>query len=181
MAKPRFLVDADEVLFDLQGPLLDIMSVVTGRRYRPEDFEVWDLLSILNEEQAEWVYLQMEAPGFCASLKPFPEAIKALERIRKHAEVIAVTSPLDAPLWVYERARSLKDHFGFTKNQIVHTSGKYLIPGDFFLDDKPEHVSSWASEHPTGCSMLWHTPNTRTLGLDHLRVFSWEQVLAKVA
>jgi len=181
MVKPRFLVDADEVLFDLQGPVLDIMAEVTGRQYRPEDFEVWDLFSVLTEVEKARVFDRMDAPGFCDSLQPFPEAVAALERVRRHAEVIAVTSPYHGPLWVYERSNSLKRHFGFAKNQVVHTSAKYLVRGAFFLDDKPEHVTSWAAENPEGCSMLWHTPNTRTLGLDHLRVFSWDQVLAKVA
>jgi len=181
MLKPYFLVDVDEVLYDLHDPVLALMAKVTGRRHQIEEIKVWDLFSVLGEEERTQVFEYMNAPGFCSALRPFPEAVVALDQIRRHAEVIAVTNPYPSPSWVYERSNSLKRDFGFSRGQIIYTSAKYLVRGDYFLDDNPNYVSSWAAENPDKCSMLWHTPNTRTLGLDHLRVFSWDQVLERVS
>lgn len=50
MRRLRLLVDVDGVLGDFQTPALDIMAEVTGRRYQPEDFEVWDIFSVLDDE-----------------------------------------------------------------------------------------------------------------------------------
>lgn len=79
-----------------------------------------------------------------------------------------------------ERTRWLGDHFGWHKNDIVHTGAKFLIRGDALIDDKPEHILTWMAEEPNGLGLFWHTPNTRKLGNDHLRVHSWEEVIEKV-
>lgn len=180
MRKLRFLVDVDEVLADFRTPALEVMSSVMGQRYSIEDFEVWDIFSTLEGPRKDLVLAIIDKQGFCHDLQPFPEAQKAIAELQTMFDVYVVTSPYHSLSWVYERNLWLKTHYGFDKSQVVHTSAKYLVRGDIFLDDKPEHVESWTKENHHGLGMLWHTPNTRGLGLDHLRVRSWEEVLTKV-
>lgn len=178
MRKLRFLVDVDEVLADFRTPALEVMSSVMGRRYSIHDFDVWDIFSVLDGPKKDLVLSIIDKQGFCHDLQPFPEAQKAIAELQTMCEVYVVTSPYHSLSWVYERNLWLKTHYGFDKSQVVHTSAKYLVRGDIFLDDKPDHVEAWTRENPHGLGMLWHTPNTR--GLDHLRVNSWGQVLSKV-
>lgn len=180
MRRLRLLVDVDEVLGDFQTPALDIMAKVTGRRYRPEDFEVWDIFSVLTDEQKELVFAEIEKPGFCSNLKPLRGAVEAIRYLRSLVDIFPVTSPFHSVPWVTERNQWLGDHFGWKKSEIVHTSAKFLVRGDAILDDKPEHIVAWTAEYPAGLGMLWHIPNTRTLGHDHLRVRSWEEVIERV-
>lgn len=87
--------------------------------------------------------------------------------------------PMHSRHWVFERTEWLKEHFDIDLRHVIHTSSKYLVHGDVFLDDKPDHVEGWRREHPNGLAMLWHTSNTRTLGMDDLRVKSWDEVVKR--
>lgn len=180
MRRPRFLVDCDEVLADFQTPAFEVIKKVTGRSYTPEDFDTWDIWDVVREDEAQAVSDGLEAPGFCASLKPTPGSIEAIREIREYADVYAVTSPQHNRHWVYERTEWLIQHFGFKKATIIHTAAKYLVRGEFFLDDKPEHVENWTRENPDKVAMLWHIPNTRNMGKGLLRVKTWAEVIERV-
>jgi 5'(3')-deoxyribonucleotidase len=178
--RKRFLFDADEVLFDFQSACFDILRKFNGRVLTADDYLVWDFFVELTTEEKAHVRAEVSKPGFCRNLKPLGWAQDAVTTIRELVDVYAVTSPWDSPTWVYERNEALKEHFGIDKKHIVQTSAKYLVRGDFFLDDNPDHVTHWASEHPHGVAMLWHIPNTRKLGHEEFRVRSWAEVLDRV-
>jgi 5'(3')-deoxyribonucleotidase len=178
--RKRLLIDVDEVLLDFQTPAFAILEKHCGRKLTPYDYEVWDMFSLFSEKEKATVFAEIEKPGFCRGLKPTPGACQFMEEARDLVDVFAVTSHFHSPTWVHERDASLKEFFAFKKQEIVHTSAKFLIQGDFFLDDNPGHVSAWMEENPTGVAMLWHIPNTRTLGMDDIRMKSWDQVITKV-
>lgn len=175
--RPRFLCDVDEVLANFQVPMFTIAERLFGRRLTAHDFEVWDVFTGFTEEELEALYMELEKPGFCRDLQPIPGAFEAIQELRKIADVFVVTSPFRSPTWVHERDAWLKKHFGFSRDHIVHTSAKFLVEGDAFLDDKPSHVVHWKEMHPKGRAMLWHIPNTRTLPHEDVRVHSWQQVI----
>jgi 5'(3')-deoxyribonucleotidase len=172
------LVDVDEVLGDFQTPTLEIMATVTGRRNRPEDFDVWDIFSVLNEEQKKICFAMFERHGFCASLKPYPEAIEGIRELRSLIHVVAVTSQQHSRNWTYERTEWLIEHFGFAAKDVHYTSEKFRVDGVGILDDNPSHVERWAKKHPEGAAMLWHIPNTRNLGQGLTRVKTWAEVIS---
>ncbi len=178
--RKRLLVDVDEVLADFQTPMFDALFDLYGRRMKPEDCEVWDCFSVMTPNEKRGVFSIIEHPGWCSSLRPKDGARTAIEALRKIVDVFAVTSPFPSRTWVHERDHWLKTHFDFSNKEIVHTSAKYLVKGDAFLDDNPAHVIEWKREHPEALAMLWHIPNTRLLGHDDLRVRSWNEVIAKV-
>ncbi len=180
-SRPRFLTDADEVLVDFQTPTLDVMERVTGVRREPHDFNTWDIFTVLTPEQLEAVFAEIQSPGYCSRLQPLPGAVEGLREIQKFADVYVVTSPFfGASTWSHERTTWLGDHFGISKEDIVHTRAKHLVVGDALLDDKPDNVLSWAEHHPDGDAMLWHIPNTRNLGHEDRRVNSWEDVARRL-
>jgi 5'(3')-deoxyribonucleotidase len=177
---PDFLVDVDEVLCDFQNPALALIKKVTGRVYTPADFDTWDIFSVLNVDEADDVFEQMEQPGFCASLPPADGAVEFIWEMREYANVYVVTSPQHNRHWVYERTEWLREHFNFQKKHIIHTAAKHMVRGDAFLDDKPDHVEHWSKTNPAGLAMLWHIPNTRNLGQGLLRMKTWAEVLEKM-
>lgn len=180
VARPRVLVDVDEVLADFQGPALDIMYDVTGRRYVPLDFEVWDIFSILSEEERQAVFERIEVPGFCSSIDPKEGAIEAIKEIQTFADVYPVTSPFHSLPWVVERTKWLGDFFGWKKSDVVFTSAKFLVGGDALIDDRPENVIKWSEHHPDGLPILWHLPNTRNMPYDDIRATTWTEVIEKI-
>jgi 5'(3')-deoxyribonucleotidase len=178
--REALLVDVDEVLCDFQTPALDIMAVITGRRYQPADFDVWDIFSVLTEDQKKVCFALFERHGFCQSLKPYPEALEAIKELRTFVHVVAVTTPQHSRNWTYERTEWLKEHFDLSSKDVIYTSSKYMVQGAGLVDDNPSHVAGWAERHPQGTAMLWHIPNTRNLGHDDLRVKSWSEVIARM-
>ena len=178
--RKRLLIDVDEVLVDFQTPALGALERLTGRKLRPDDYEVWDMFSLFSDEEKKLVFAEVEKPGFCRSLEPKPGAIEAVKALREMVDVFAVTSHFTSPTWVHERDAQLTEEFGFKRREVVHTSAKFLVDGEFFLDDNPAHVTAWSEEHPKGVAMLWHIPNTRKLGMDDIRMKTWEQVLERV-
>lgn len=173
----RLLFDVDEVLADFQGPALDIIYEVTGRRYVPEDFEVWDIFSVLNDDERDKVFSVIERPSFCRLLEPIKGAIKAVKEIQTFADVYPVTSPFHSLPWVIERTEWLGHYFGWKKSEVVFTGAKFLVGADGLLDDKPDNVLKWAEHHPDGLPLLWHLPNTRFMPHDDIRVKTWDEVI----
>lgn len=179
--RKRLLVDVDEVLADFQTPALEIAHRLTGKRLTPFDYEVWDMFTLFTEAEKRAIFEEIEKPGFCRTLLPRPGAIEAIREIQTLVDVYPVTSPFHSLTWVHERNAWLQEHFGFKSSQVVHTSAKFLVLGDAFIDDNPSHVAAWQAEHPGGVPMLWHIENTRTMTeFDPLRVKTWGEVIARV-
>ncbi len=179
--RKRLLVDVDEVLADFQTPMFEALYELYGRRASAEDCEVWDCFSLMSPNEKKGVFSIIEHPGWCRALKPKEGAQAAIEELRKLVDVFAVTSHFPTSrTWVHERDVWLQEHFHFERPHIVHTSSKYIVSGDAFLDDNPGHVNAWKAAHPNGLAMLWHIPNTRKLGFDDIRVKSWSEVVEKV-
>jgi 5'(3')-deoxyribonucleotidase len=180
MRRKRLLCDVDEVLVDFQRPALSILERLTGKKLTPDDYEVWDMFSLFTEEEKTLVREEISKPGFCRALPPVPGAAEGLLEARSLVDVFAVTSHFTSPTWVHERDAALIEDFGFKRGEIVHTSAKFLVKGDFLLDDRPKNVTEWKEHHPDGTAMLWHIPNTRKLGMDDIRVRSWAEVLERI-
>lgn len=178
--KNRFLVDVDEVLVDFQTPAFGLLERLHGRKLTPEDYTVWDMFTLFSEDEKKSVFAEISKPGWCRGLEPKPGAIEAIKTLRTLCDVYVVTSPFPSPTWVHERDAQLREVFGFGSREIIHTGAKFLVKGEFFLDDNPEHVSKWQAEHSQGDAMLWHIENTRTMGYDDVRVRTWEEVIHRV-
>jgi 5'(3')-deoxyribonucleotidase len=179
--RKRMLVDVDEVLADFQTPMFEALYELYGRRASPDDCEVWDCFTLMTPNEKKGVFAIIEKPGWCASLKPKEGAIEGIQRLREFVDIYAVTSHFPTSrTWVHERDAWLIEHFGFERPFIVHTSSKFIISGDAFLDDNPGHVKAWQAANPNGLAMLWHIPNTRKLGHHDLRVKTWGEVIDRV-
>lgn len=47
------------------------------------------------------------------------------------------------PNWIIHRNAWLKEHFNIDPKKIIHTSAKYLIAADVFVDDQPNNIQKW--------------------------------------
>ncbi len=117
-------------------------------------------------------------PGFCSSLVPDPEAMAAVEEMRRRGyDVTFATSPHPrSPSWMAEREAWLIRNFGAREEDVIHVRKKRLIGGDAFLDDVPEHVERWARRNPGGLARVWK----RIYNASHpgvLHVSSWDEFL----
>lgn len=184
MRRIELLLDVDEVLVDFQTPTFEIIEQLTGVRYTPFDFQVWDIFEAFDKETQAAIWKQIERPGWCYSLRPFPEAQAALEEMRSWTDVeidiYALTSPHHGVTWYYERVESLKKNFDIDKKHVHQTSAKFMVGGDAFVEDNPDHCVAWRKRNPKGLAMLRDIPNTRMLGHDDIRVRNWKEIVERV-
>lgn len=181
----RFLVDVDEVLTEFVSRVIPIIQAICpgwALEQVPED--QWDIFSTLSFLQRDAIFAIMERPGFCYGFEPAEGAFAALQKLRGFGcEIFAVTAPNVIPNWCNERTLWLEKHMQIPRSHVAHTEAKYLLGGNFFLDDRPDNVAQWAAEHPQGVAMLWSTANNRrnrTGPGTQYRIEGWEAVIAKV-
>lgn len=179
--KPRFLIDVDDVLAAFTDRIVPMCERFLGRELVPGGVDGWDLFANLNHYEWKAVQALMAQPGFCGSLTTTQGSWQGVSMLAKHCEVFAVTKPNCVPNWANERELWLNEKFCIPPDHVIQTGAKYMIRGDYFLDDRPDHVTRWAKENPEGKSMLWSTDHNEGIkGYDAHRVCGWDEVLAQV-
>ena len=156
--KPEVILDVDNVLTDYHHRARALILDMFGREFPPSAFTHWNATLVLDDPTERKAMMEaLGRPGFASSLVPDPEALAAVEAMRKAgAEVTFATSPHpESPSWKEERERWLVRHFGAHERDVIHISKKYLLGGDAFLDDIPEHVERWSLRNPNGVGRVW--------------------------
>lgn len=184
------LVDVDGVIADFVQGVLDVVYQETGLLIYPADITEWDFLrnldSILKEKglsnaisYAARIRQRVLQPGFCAGLKPFPEAVETLNKLKEKCKVTLLTTPFFGnPYWKEERTVWAQKHLG--RVDVVHIRDKSPHWGDVFIDDKPDHVRAWGKRWSTGPvnaspALLWDTHQNRST-TDLRRITTWSEV-----
>ena len=157
------LLDCDGVLADFVTPALRVVADLGGPVLMHDDLTTWDIDDALPEDKRPAFWERACAPGFCASLLPYPGVKEALARLRQLGDVVCVTSPMaTSPTWQHERTHWLKDVLGFERDHVISTSGKRYVRGHWFADDKPEHVTDWCAANRGGRGFVIARPyNTK--------------------
>jgi hypothetical protein len=160
----KIALDCDGVMADFTTGALAIVEEVTGRRHVPAEVKIFDFTAALGlaAREAREVKRRIGSrEGFAAGLKPYPEAVQGVARIRELGEVFCVTSPWDSnPWWREERSAWLALHFGI--DTVHHAEDKRWYPADVFVDDRAKHVEAWGKTWPNGHAVLWRTLHNGT-------------------
>ena len=188
--KPTLLLDVDGVLADFVSAALTLVHQVTGRQHKPSDITTWELFDSLGEpkEVQDAVYRVLKGRGGCTSIPAYDGAKEAIARLRKVSNIVIVTSPFSgSETWAHERGAWLKTHFDIDAEDVIYAKNKSRIHGDFFVDDKPEHVQDWidywtaryhgsAQWAPKNCGLLWSTDRTIDAPSHLQRLYGWRDL-----
>lgn len=177
MIRPRVLLDCDGVLADFIDVALDIVGVVTGRTYQPEQVTQWDFCAALGltSDEAAIVKRSIGAyPNLAAGLNLYPGVVDGVRALQEIAEVYIVTSPWNSnPTWCHDREAWLWKYFKIPSARVVHTSAKHLVVGDVLVDDKTSTLIDWQAAHPSKLAVQWSTPHNRSDGWDGASTSLW--------
>lgn len=176
--KPIVLLDVDDVIAQCKKKIAQEASEFLGKTITDEDIVTWELSeSFDNDEEIRKHYIsKMEEKGWCASLEPFPGAVEGVKAIQEAAQVFFVTSPFHSEHWMHERRIWLKELFDVPNQHIIQCAAKFLISGDVFVDDKPEHVWEWQG-FQRRFAFLWDRPHNRNARPSLTRMRSWPELL----
>jgi 5'(3')-deoxyribonucleotidase len=182
--KPRILLDCDGILSDFTTRVTQLVNEELGTTSNSWDITIWDFAAALglDAETAFKIKRKLGATeGFAASILPYPGAADAVRKLKEIADVYVVTSPWNSnKTWVYEREAWLLKHFGISHRHVMHGSAKYLCAGDFFVDDKVEHLELWQAEHPDGVAVKWKTLHNPSEIWSGVTTNDWNEILRLV-
>lgn len=175
---PIVLLDCDDVVARCMNGMAKRASELLGRQITEDDITTWDFHESLpeGEQIKKKIFDTMSEPGWCLHLEPFPGAVEGVHMLQTIADVFFVTSSFASPTWAHEREAWLLNHFDIPRSHIVHTSAKFLVRGQVFVDDRPKNLIAWRDHRPReGVPLLWDRPHNRE-NTSLQRVFNWEQV-----
>jgi len=178
--RPRVLLDVDGVIADFVQLMVNAVRNLklsdVPITWRPAHWDVAKELG-LTRKQEDAVYDVLRLPGSANMLHPLPGAIQGVKKLAGLFDVAFVTTPLDGgQTWCFDRIEWLVRHFGEELgNRWVFTENKYLIYGDFLVDDKPSHCLDFKKAWPGSVPLRWLAPGmTVQDGIAH--VSTWREV-----
>lgn len=150
--KTIVLVDMDGVIADFDGRFIEVWK--TKHPERPQldqnNRTNFRIEHEFPEQLRKEVRKVFTSPGFYRSLPAIPGAVDSMNEMSDSGfDVWICTSPLaDYENCVLEKYKWVEDHLGRSwTEKIIITRNKYLIVGDWLIDDypyeSPEQQSSW--------------------------------------
>jgi 5'(3')-deoxyribonucleotidase len=157
MTKPIIALDCDGVLSDWHEHAFYILNKLLDSNYSVKDLKEWDINELLegsNISKNEF-WKAINSSTMVQDLNPYPEALKGVAKLKEIADIYVCTSPMvHYHNWIIHRNTWLKKHFDIDSKKVIHTSAKYLISANIFVDDHPNNVQKW-SDRQNGIAVLW--------------------------
>lgn len=163
MKVPRVLCDVDNVVADYPGHVLAYVKDFFKKEYTHEhvtQFEILDAIDLTDDEK-RLVRKYMEETPSAFDMPIIDGSREALILLNRISDLWFITVPLRGnKTWSHDREQWFGKHFPLQRfeDRIITTRDKSFIPGDIFIDDKPQNVEGWADSHPHGLAFLWEGP-----------------------
>lgn len=160
-SRKRVLVDVDDVIVNFKQAFI---SAVIAKGLRNIDHtwrrSTWDLakdLGLTDKEEKE-AFSLINMPGVADEMmNALPGAVEGVQNLMELADVYFITSPSKtSPTWSFDRRNWLVRHFGEEQgSKVGHVHDKFIVFGDFLVDDKPENVMLWKDAWPLSTAIYW--------------------------
>jgi 5'(3')-deoxyribonucleotidase len=138
------LLDIDGCIVDFASTYLYLLRARHGVSRDITDITTFDFTGCVatKEQDADiWGHIN-STPRLVYQLPMYDGARQFLSELRQLGRVVACTSPASGR-WAMERWNWLQNEAGFAKSDIVITSAKELVIGDFLVDDSNANCAKW--------------------------------------
>ncbi len=181
--KPRFLCDADGIVADFTKAAIQVMNKLSGKDHTVDHILQWEVTEVLEDaahrEAARHAFEQL---GFCETFEVYDGSQEAVNTLKAMTDFYFVTTPMTRnPGWFNERYRWLSKHFEVDQRHVNFVTDKFIVSGDYLLDDSEKNLEAWLSHNPNGTALIWDRPwNRREIDPRIVRVSSWDGVISMV-
>lgn len=166
--KYTLLIDQDDVLAEYIAGVTCAYNEKYRTSFTAEDCITWNLYSVFGKE----VDTVMHEPELFRHLEPVKDALEVFERLYRCGlfEIYIVTAA--NPSCVEAKCQWIKEFLPFfPEEQFIMCRRKYMIKGDFLLDDGMHNIEDFASFG--GTPIIFERPHNRGMGKAYYRVQSW--------
>jgi len=146
--QPIGLFDMDGILADLSLDVQRFYFEATGKEFSTADLRKHDFDAELPgfKDLKYW-----ERPNIFNNLAPIKGALEALEYLDSKVNIFILTAPTRNPMSVVEKSQWLDKYLPFVhRRRRFFGPNKWLVYGDFFVDDHVDNLSQWSKKHPQG-------------------------------
>lgn len=166
--KVTLLIDQDDVLAEYIAGVIENFNKKYSTKFTVEDCRSWDLHAIFGKE----IETIMHEPELFRSLRPTRYALEVFERLYKSGlfDIYIVTAA--NPRAVEAKYEWIKRYLPFLpQNRIIVCSSKFMIKGDYLLDDGMHNIEDFAQAG--GKPIVFERPHNVGIGHEFMRVRDW--------
>ncbi len=158
------LLDQDGVISRFADKVLEQYNLIHNGNLKIEQWDKFNVAEVFGDE----IWAKMEeiynAPGFFASLDPYPNSLETIREVLKLVKVTLCTTPTkrvnalgnkevnqhclhDKAVWIHK-------HLPELSARMIMTCDKSDINATFLVDDGYHNLISWCYKHPNGIGYL---------------------------
>ena len=173
------MVDADNVLNDLQEVVIKRFNDRYGTTYTMKDFDRYNVSECLNKNDAIKMQKMYGEHGLYDDVHPLSDAQGALQKLHKAGhEVYVVTDSI--PDTFGEKVNWIKFHFPMIDNaHIIAMKHKWLFKCDAMVEDNLDNLLG-APYYERICFDYPWNRHVHDAAYDIHRVSSWENILTAI-
>lgn len=170
MSKAKFtlLIDQDDVLAEYIQAVTNAYNQKYGAQISVDACTSWNLSTIFGEE----VDTIMHDPALFRELEPTKDALEVFERLYKSGlfEMYIVTAA--HPACVEAKFEWIRKHLPFfPEDRVIVCKRKYMVKGDFLLDDGMHNIEAFLENG--GTPIIFERPHNKNQRKDIKRVRDW--------
>lgn len=166
--KYTLLIDQDDVLAEYIKGVTKAYNEKYNTYISASECISWNLYQVFGEE----VETIMHEPDLFRKLEPVKDALEVFERLYKSElfEMYIVTAA--NPVCVPAKVEWIKEHLSFFPiDRVIFCQRKYMIKGDFLLDDGMHNIEEF--KQTGGTPIIFERPHNEFKGKGILRVRDW--------
>jgi 5'-nucleotidase len=161
-------IDMDSVICDLMSPWHERYNKEYNDNLSVEKLQCWNSEKYVKPECSTKIYDYLYDPGLFLNLKPLPHAVKVLERLHHHYDILIVTSSVSTAF--REKELWIEKHLPFIgKRNVIFSHRKNMICGDLLFDDAPHNLQAFTETGRLAVAMDY--PYNRDVNV--MRVSGW--------
>lgn len=166
--KVTLLIDQDDVLAEYMRALIATYNERYNTCIKEEDCISWDLYTVFGKE----VDTVMHEPDLFRSLEPTQHALDVFGRLYHSGlfEIYIVTAAHPSTVEAkYEWIAKYLPYF--PKNHIIVCSSKFMIKGDYLLDDGMHNIEDFTKAG--GKAIVFDRPHNMSKAHNYPRISNW--------
>lgn len=176
MKNLTILVDMDDTIENLSEAWIAFLNNRYGTSVKPKDITEWDMQKAFPTLQGKDIYGALKEKALWEMVKPLPGAVKYLKKLIDDGNQVFIVTASHPDTVSAKMNTVLFKYFPFIPHEnVIITSSKQLIMGDFLVDDAPHNMGGqykgllFTANHNRAVS------DDELLNVNAVRVDNWKE------